>query len=150
MGSGRTIQSKTQNPMASGIAFEASQAARLEGKGWAIRVTRDQERRQPPEEGQVADDQGVAGPRRDLAGEGLNGIVRGEPRARLRLSGAQQGFGEYRGGLLGPGLAAVKEPLDADAGLSQHLGEALDVLAPLFAQGTVGVDVLGDCQTVLG
>ena len=44
----------------------------------------------------------------------------------------------------------MNEPLDADASLSQHLGEAPDVLAPLFAQGTVGVDVLGDCQTVLG
>lgn len=136
--------------MASSVAFEASQAARLEGKGRSIRVTREHERRQPPEEGQVADDQGVARPCLDLPGEGLHGVVRGEPRARLRLSGAQQGFGEYRGGLLGSGLAAVKEPLDADASLSQHLGEAPDVPAPLFAQGTVGVDVLGDCQTVLG
>ena len=77
--------------MASSVAFEARQAPRLEGKGWAIRVTRKQERRQPSEEGQVADDQGVARPGRALAVKRLNGIVRGESRVCLRLSGAQQG-----------------------------------------------------------
>jgi hypothetical protein len=62
----------------------------------------------------------------------------------LRLIGGQQQLGEYRGGLLGSGLAAVDDMLYLRAGIPQEMGEVPHVLAALFAQRPIGVNVIGD------